>query len=720
MKKLFLNRISALCLVFLFTIPNLSVLAKTTSTAEKSGFSYTPEDAKVIKIEKTYEFTQKDEEIGYPLWFKVDSEKLKKDKSHIVVKVDGEYSNISMFHNLESAQNFKTDKTHLFKENELKYPIAWDDKEYYGMVMVPSDKNVKISISSETNAPKTFAPEIDISDACPAEQLSASSKDIKNIIPSLKGIRDNMLKSSSIGKDFIKLYYTVSKDLTVSILKDKNLRNTLLKEAKNLTPFLKEVSNANVSGKTEYIVSKLNIDSLKNIKDAIGKNLDKESKEKLEKIWKDLNVESYENKQLATFINDKFLGSGEILTGSNLIIKTSTSVKIDAIKNLVNSELKNQGLKNIIDIKEEKDLFDKNKKVFLINIPYVKDTTNIKNAIKKSSIVNYIDENYLVEKTSNDINYKYNWMMENTGQEMPIYDDSNKTNGNAGVDINYKGIEEVLSKADVKKVPIAVIDTGINYELADFKDVVDMNKAKDICFDGRGNVMDGVISHGTHVSGIIAAKANNHYSTSGINQNSSIIPIRLLNGLGQGNIYDVAKGIKYAVDNGAKVINLSLGIPPTGDPEVMNPENYPAIEEALKYAYDKGVTVVAAAGNEFEEGMRYPATSKYTIAVGATNNKDNRAEFSSYGKEIDVVAPGESILSLVTTGESEYMSGTSMATPVVSAIVGLMYSVNSDITPDNVRKILHETSVDLGEKGFDKEYGYGRVDGKKAVEAAIK
>ncbi|MHA1813365.1 MAG: S8 family serine peptidase, partial [Candidatus Thorarchaeota archaeon] len=180
--------------------------------------------------------------------------------------------------------------------------------------------------------------------------------------------------------------------------------------------------------------------------------------------------------------------------------------------------------------------------------------------------------------------------------------------------------------------------------------------------------------------------------------------------------------IDWAIDNGMDVISMSLG---GGDYDQ-------AFDDAIDRAYDAGIVVVAASGNDGKGTISYPAAYDNAIAVGAIDSDHNLADFSNYGPEQEIVAPGVDIYSTMPTytvalnywfmgGYSQNydrMSGTSMATPMVAGVVALILSANPDLTPPEVRDILHTTSVDLGSAGWDQYFGYGEVNAKAAVDEA--
>ncbi|MBD2610858.1 S8 family serine peptidase [Nostoc punctiforme FACHB-252] len=255
-------------------------------------------------------------------------------------------------------------------------------------------------------------------------------------------------------------------------------------------------------------------------------------------------------------------------------------------------------------------------------------------------------------------------------------------------------------------VVVAVIDTGVDRNHEDLRNNIwtNANEIADngIDDDGNGyvddnygwnfsgnnnNTLDGN-GHGTHVSGTIAGE-NNNYGVTGIAYNAKIMPVKVLNDSGSGSYNSIAQGVRYAVDNGADVINLSLG----------GKYSNRTLESAIDYASSKGVIVVMAAGNDGESSPDYPARYAYKsgIAVGAVDRNNNIADFSdrSGTSEISyVTAPGVRVYSTVPNNQYAVYSGTSMAAPHVAGVVALMLSANPNLTDAQVRQIVAETSGD--------------------------
>ena len=241
---------------------------------------------------------------------------------------------------------------------------------------------------------------------------------------------------------------------------------------------------------------------------------------------------------------------------------------------------------------------------------------------------------------------------------------------------------------------IAVLDTGIDSNHPSLRDFVDTELGES--FVG-GNTEDRA-GHGTHVAGTIAS----YGQVSGVMQTATLIPVKVLGDDGTGSMYGIQQGITYAASIDADVINMSLG--GGGYDQGM--------DEAIQAANDQGTIVVAASGNDGIENVSYPAAYNGSVAVGSVTSNETRSSFSNYGSELDVMAPGSSIYSTVPGGQYDTLSGTSMATPHVAGVMGLIRTVDPNISVTNARDILNNTAQSAGS---EIEYGHGIVDTNAAV-----
>jgi thermitase len=264
---------------------------------------------------------------------------------------------------------------------------------------------------------------------------------------------------------------------------------------------------------------------------------------------------------------------------------------------------------------------------------------------------------------------------------------------------------------------IAIVDTGVDLDHPD----LDAKVVAGYDFVNNDNNPQDDNGHGTHCAGIAAAETNNNTGVAGVSWGAKIMPVKVLDDTGSGLLSWVISGIIYAADNGAKVINLSLG----GEGNCQA-----SIQDAITYAHNRGALVVAAMGNcadpatyqlycsEFNP-IIFPASCERVVAVGATDSNDNRASFSGYRDYIDVAAPGVGIYSTWPwLNGYRTLDGTSMAAPHVSGLAALIWSVAPGYTPDQVEQIIKQSADDVNSNtypGKDDYLGWGRINAYRAV-----
>jgi len=301
----------------------------------------------------------------------------------------------------------------------------------------------------------------------------------------------------------------------------------------------------------------------------------------------------------------------------------------------------------------------------------------------------------------------------------------------SGIQINHPDLENNvwINRGEFKDNGI---DDDSNGFIDDFHGWNFVDNTPDPSPDLKSEWSEAGASHGTIVAGIIAAQGNNKRGVAGITWNAQIMPLKVMNDIGEGRISDVVRAIDYAVNNGADIINLSF----------VSFGYSQAMQDAIRRAHEAGVIVVAAAGNEQSAGKGYntdetpiyPACydgqligENMVIGVAATDALDQKALFSSYGFScVDISAPGISFFSTVTKGGSKdnyskeydgYWSGTSMATPVVSGAIALIQQSNPALSRSEVVNILFASSYNLSRLNPDYlgQLGNGRVDINKAI-----
>ena len=261
------------------------------------------------------------------------------------------------------------------------------------------------------------------------------------------------------------------------------------------------------------------------------------------------------------------------------------------------------------------------------------------------------------------------------------------------------GAPSVWSVTRGAGITVAVIDSGSGPH-PDLDANLDAGRTRFGSIDSVGVLDIDNAGHGSHVAGIIAAVANNAIGGSGVAPQSRILPIRVLDAQGSGDSKDVSKAVRYAVDSGTKVINLSLG----GATESTS------LTAAIQYAVDRNVLVVAAAGNGAADSPpKWPAASDLALAVTAVDRNNSVTSFDQRGDYIDLAAPGASILS-TASNDYKIQSGTSMAAAFVTGAAALLFAAQPSITAAQVRDVLQRTATDIGAPGRDTTFGYGLIN----------
>lgn len=329
------------------------------------------------------------------------------------------------------------------------------------------------------------------------------------------------------------------------------------------------------------------------------------------------------------------------------------------------------------------------------------------------SDVEYAEPNYIAEAQMipNDPRYADQWHFHS---------------GPGGINL-----EDAWDLSTGQGVVVAVVDTGIAYE--NYGDYTQASDLAETCFipgydfvneDEHANDDKG---HGTHVAGTVAQSTDNDLGVAGIAYDACLMPVKVLDNYGYGGYADVASGIIYAADHGADVINLSLG--GTSASQILH--------DAVTYAQEKDIVIVASAGNAGTNTLKYPAAYPEVIGVGATRYDETLAYYSNYGPDLDLVAPGGDV-TVDQNGDGKpdgvlqqtfekiffflppfwdyyYYQGTSMASPHVAGTVALMKAADNDLSPEDIRTVLHNTVRDLGDPGKDDLYGWGLLDAYAAV-----
>ena len=342
------------------------------------------------------------------------------------------------------------------------------------------------------------------------------------------------------------------------------------------------------------------------------------------------------------------------------------------------------------------------------------DAAAVARRLNASSDVLYAEPNYILrtQATPNDPRYGELYGLNNTGQ----------TGGTADADIDAP---EGWDAAGLGSFPatggakVGIVDTGIDKNHEDLSGkTVDCGGVTSF---GLGGLIGGNPAiaenkctddhdHGTHVAGTIAAKANNGVGVAGVSFNSPLSICKALSSGGSGSLAGVANCITYLNQKGAKVISMSLG----GSSGATTLQQ--AVQNAYKGGGAGGSLIIAAAGNDGNATLNYPAAYAEVVSVAATDDRDAKASFSNANSDVEIAAPGVDVLSTKRGGGYVAFSGTSMATPHAAGVAGVIFTKNPGLTAGQVRTRLDAAVDDKGAAGRDSSFGFGRVNLQKAAQ----
>jgi len=364
-------------------------------------------------------------------------------------------------------------------------------------------------------------------------------------------------------------------------------------------------------------------------------------------------------------------------------------------------------------------------KVFILKLNKKQFTQNLLDSLNALSEIEYACQNHVlkIHENVNDPEFDKQW-------------------GMAKIHIQ----EAWLTTKGSPDVPVVVIDTGIDMSHDDLKNQIWVNPGEDLngndfsdssdyngIDDDDNGYIDDLVGwdfvdasrypdggdylepdndpsdehgHGTSVSGILAAESNNGVGIAGVAPKCKIVNLRA--GTSQGLLEedDVAAAILYAVDMKFRIINMSFG-------DVLIT---PLLRDVIQYAYKNDIIMIASAGNSGNDEIHYPSGLAETISVGATIEADYLASFSSFGSSLDLVAPGNAIFTTVLDNKYDEVGGTSAAAPFVSGVAALLLSENPELSSELVRNRIQQACDDLGDPGWDFEYGAGLLRADRSLQ----
>lgn len=609
--------------------------------------------------------------------------------THMEVQFDStKLANISIYPSADLAAKDETFEQYRSSASQedgqqsatIRFPYAWEGPYYIKVEYLPlmeeetvSPSDIKL-VYNPVKLPVKYENIETEAGMCAVESILNPAPERDSMLKLIRRIQTEVLAQSESGNDLAALYYRTSPYLIKAMVKDGAKRQQAYNDLKALQPLM----NALVDRKS-YTLTQADEAAIERLQTLVTSSVPTALQAEVDKVAAKLGTGTLAGTPLQDVMG-KFGVSIEVDDAPRYIVKYKSSPskslgKMNALSN-VSAEK--------VDLGRPGDHFA----VVDVEAASTKTQATAKSTLERDANVEFIEPVQTYQAFMADTSYDYQWSLNSKSVLAPFQD--------AGIGIDaYEALN-----LPARSVKVAVLDTGVDYRLLDFKGRVDIANEKNFVDpNGEGSAIDDH-GHGTHVAGVIGAIQNNGTSMRGMMPAVSILPVKVLDASGSGDTEQIALGIKYAVDAGAKVINMSLG-----------GSESRTIGYMLKYAYDRGVVVVAATGNDGDSSLSYPASSKYTISVGATNTFGIVSDYSNYGYGVDVVAPGTKVASLVPNGNVVYMDGTSMATPHVSAVVGLLLSTRPTLKVEEVRQLLHRTAEPVAFSGGDSTGGMSYEDG---------
>lgn len=345
---------------------------------------------------------------------------------------------------------------------------------------------------------------------------------------------------------------------------------------------------------------------------------------------------------------------------------------------------------------------------FAIEFPPGVSITALINRLRAlDDVIEWADADVLVSlhtlATPNDPLFGVQWSLLNTGLRIET------SQGTAGADIRAAQAWAVLP--ELRPVVVAVIDTGVSQSHPEFQGLLIPGRNM-TSGDSSAHDDDPIFSHGTFVSGILAARANNLLGIAGVAPNVLIMPVKVATSNAGFHTW-TTNGLIWATDSGAQIANMSLSFQ-SGTVSQLN-----GLQNAMNYARDRGVLMISSTGNSPGSEIGFPAKWNSVIAVGGTNNRDEGFFGGTTGLEMDISAPADLIMTCVDTTVAPntfaFQSGTSMSAPIVSGVAAMVWGAAPQLAASEVRDILVNSADDLGVPGVDAIFGAGRVNAYRAI-----
>ena len=546
---------------------------------------------------------------------------------------------------------------------------------------------VSASVTSSFSAPATCSG----AGPCPFSVASRGRSGGRALLATMRGVRSFLLTSTEPGTELIGLYYRISRELLPEVLLDERLRNDLHRLGSSVAVPMREALKVGLGDPSSYVISPEAIAAAREMSNRVAIHVSPSLAHELDSWTTRLEslggepIESAMSKLglLAEPRSTHTLPSDSVypVRRGELIVKFHRQVTPTSVTGRVQTGLDGVDAALLaFDVTEMEAVFETHgandagnlDRIYRVLTASAEATDKLIAALRGTPEIEYVSRVPVGYLNSDDLYYPYQY--------------------------GPQAINATTAwSTPVEGSPlIGVIDTGIDHRQADLAGRTRTEHGWNYV-DDSSDAMDDH-GHGSHVAGTIAAAVDNVYSVAGICPQAEVIPYKVCSADGSCDWLWVAQSLAAAAQVGAKVVNMSLGGPFDQ-----------TVEDALEHAAGEGVLLIAAAGNDGQDGSSFPGSSTYTLSIGATDENNELASFSNYG-DIDLVAPGVDIVNLGLEAVSCYSSGTSMATPHAVGAAALVASRKPAISRSELEDSLIMGASDIGDPGYDPQFGHGLVD----------
>lgn len=533
---------------------------------------------------------------------------------------------------------------------------------------------------------------------CPFSIAAAGRTDGRRLLETMRGIRSLVLHRTPRGRQLIDLYYDMSRELVYEAVVDSTFRDHLFQLGSSLDSVLTEALAVGIGDRSSAVVGETALSTARGLHALVESRVRPETAARLS-VW----MSELEGQAGATFEQAMAsLGllpaergefalaaaSGRPVKAGTLVVKTRRAMGHEPYVQTGRAFTGLESLDGILEgfsVESAGLLFGPGAETVSEGLDRVMAVRvessrreELAARLAASSEIEYVESVAVAFLSSDDLYSEYQYGPEAIGASV------------AG------------PTTAATRPLVAIIDTGIDPRQADVAGSTRVDLGWNFVDDNADTMDDH--GHGTHVGGTVASRINNIYSVAGVAPESQLIPYKVCDSSGSCTFDAVAAAIVRAADAGARVINLSLGGSSTSQ----------AVEDAMAYAAARGVIIVAAAGNDGQDGSSFPASSAWALSIGATDADNALAGFSNYG-DIDLAAPGVDIVNLWLGGESCYNSGTSMAAPHAVGAAALVASRLPGLSREQIVGRLLGGADDLGDPGYDATFGNGLVNTLNAL-----